>query len=183
MSDELVVRYCAPTLAGLKTANMFTCNVQSDLELMQDVDRLNQQLCYKGIRVLVLSVAKERALIYIYRPDRLADDLNDEIAKGILKMNGYSSLDPDVCILQLIDKLKTNPDFPHEIGLFLGYPPFDVKGFIENKSKKQKCTGYWKVYGDKKSAENTFRKYKKCTKVYYSQWLNGKSIEQLSVAI
>ena len=32
-------------------------------------------------------------------------------------------------------KLKTREDFPHEIGLLLGYPLADVKAFIENEGK------------------------------------------------
>ncbi len=42
--------------------------------------------------------------------------------------------------------------FPHEIGLFLGYPPEDVCGYIRNKGKCQKCTGHWQVYGDENFA-------------------------------
>ena len=67
-----------------------------------------------------------------------------------------------------------------EIGLFLGYPPEDVEGFIEN-SHECKMSGFWKVYGDVHSAELLFNKYKKCTKVYCEQWKNGKTIERLTV--
>ena len=38
--------------------------------------------------------------------------------------------------------------FPHEIGIFLGYPLADVAGFIRNKGRNCKCIGTWKVYGD-----------------------------------
>ena len=39
------------------------------------------------------------------------------------------------CIVKLIGRLQENEGFPHEIGLFLGYPPEDVLGFIENKGE------------------------------------------------
>jgi hypothetical protein len=35
MSEDLFVRHCAPTLAGLKTGNLFTCEFESEYE-MQD---------------------------------------------------------------------------------------------------------------------------------------------------
>ena len=31
-------------------------------------------------------------------------------------------------------------EFPHEVGLFLSYPPEDVKGFIDHRANNFKCT-------------------------------------------
>lgn len=67
-------------------------------------------------------------------------------------------------------RLGESDEFPHEIGLFLGYPVEDVKGFIENKASCAKCVGYWKVYGDEEKAQKLFNQYKKCTGVYKKQW-------------
>lgn len=62
--------------------------------------------------------------------------------------------------LQTDSKLQSDPDFPHEIGLFLGYPAEDVKGFIENKAACSKCSGCWKVYGDEQAARILFKNIK-----------------------
>ena len=48
-------------------------------------------------------------------------------------------------------------EFPHEVGLFLGYPPEDVEGFIENKACSCKLTGYRKVYSDEEKAKKFLR--------------------------
>ena len=85
-----------------------------------------------------------------------------------------------MCVTRLMKLLREGGEFPHEIGLFLGYPPEDVEGFIEN-SHECKMSGFWKVYGDVHSAELLFEKYKKCMKVYCEQWKNGKTIERLTV--
>lgn len=37
-------------------------------------------------------------------------------------------------------------EFPHEMGLLLGYPVGDVYGFIIHQGKNYLYTGYWKVY-------------------------------------
>ena len=50
-------------------------------------------------------------------------------------------------------------DFPHEIGIFLGYPLWDVEGFIANKGQNYKLCGYWKVYEDVSGAIDRFREY------------------------
>ena len=73
-------------------------------------------------------------------------------------------------------------DFPHEVGLFLSYPPEDVKGFIENHAANAKCTGVWKVYGDERQARQTFDRYKKCTQTYCERWRSGVELDRLAVA-
>jgi len=73
-------------------------------------------------------------------------------------------------------------EFPHEVGLFLSYPPEDVKGFIDHRTNNFKCAGLWKVYGDEQAARSIFEKYEMCSKIYSRQWQQGKSIEQLTVA-
>ena len=74
-------------------------------------------------------------------------------------------------------------EFPHEVGLFLSYPPEDVKGFIDHRANNFKCTGPWKVYGDKGKARSLFAKYKKCTEIYCALWQSGSKLEQLAVAV
>lgn len=85
--------------------------------------------------------------------------------------------------MRLVRRLDENEEFLHEIGLFLGYPPEDVRGFIENKAAGYKYVGDWKVYGDEEKARKTFAKYKKCTRVYCAQFALGKSIERLTVMV
>ena len=71
MSEDLVIQYCSPTLAGLKTGSLFSCPCPSEEEVRRDVRALNQVLVPKGLCVLPLRRAGSRALIYLYRPDQL----------------------------------------------------------------------------------------------------------------
>lgn len=182
MPEELIVRHCSPTLAGLKTGNMFTCPYQNKKSLLKEVRQMNRRLTKKGLRMVPLRFLKERALLYIYRPNRLKDDLSDGSAMEILKEQGYENNVAPCCIVKLIKKMQLQREIPHEVGLFLGYPPEDVQGFIENNACNYKCAGCWKVYGDEKAAKQTFEKYKKCTEIYCAQWKKGNSIENLTVA-
>lgn len=183
MSEEMVIRHCSPTLAGLKTGNIFSCSCVSIEQLYENIRILNKKLAGKGLRILPLRIVDGRALIYVYRPKKLKGDLLDNDAVEILSKSGYSCEFPSKCILHLISRLKENDEFPHEIGLFLGYPPEDVCGFIENKAKDCKCVGHWKVYGDAQKAEKTFAQYKKCTNAYLRQFEKGRTIERLTVAV
>lgn len=181
MSDDYLVRHCAPTLAGIKTGNIFTCPYESKEALMQSVRLINKRLVSKGLRILPLRMSDKKALIYLFRPKNLWADLSDTVAAEILRQQGYDTTSCERCVVQLIQRLRQQRDFPHEIGLFLGYPPEDVWGFIENKAGNCKCVGCWKVYGDEAAAQKKFDQFRKCTRVYCDQWAKGKNIERLTV--
>ena len=182
MTEDFLVRHSAPTLAGIKTASLFTCPYESREQLLDSVRQMNQRLRGKGLRVLPLRFSEKRALIYIYRPKMLLEDLSDTAALRLLENCGYDTESCGKCIVRLVQKLRQDEDFPHEIGLFLGYPPEDVCGFMENKACGCKCVGCWKVYGDEAAAQKKFDQYKKCTRVYCDQLAKGKDIERLTVA-
>ncbi len=181
MSEELMVKNCSPTLAGMKTGNIFACSFKSEDELRHMIRKFNRLLTPKGIRVIPLRMRDNRALIYVYRPSRLEKDINNPLSFKILSQRGYDPYSPAKCILRLIAKLYKNEEFPHEIGLFLGYPPEDVLGFIENRAENFKCVGCWKVYSDAERAEKLFKKYKKCTEVYCLCHASGRPMEKLAV--
>ena len=181
MPEELLVSHCAPTLAGLKTANLFSCSCPCPAQLAQEVTRLNKQLNSKGVCVQVLSNRGKRALIYVYRPKRLEKDLNHPDALCFLKQCGYQNGCALDLVQQLQEKLCESQDFPHEIGLFLGYPPEDVYGFIENKAMHAKCVGVWKVYGDEQAARKKFELYRKCRRVYCECFRKHRSFDRLVV--
>lgn len=183
MSDETLVKNCSPTLAGIKTGNLFNVHFTDRQSLYKDLRDLNKRLSAKGLRIIPMRYWEDRVLLYIYRPKHLQQDLLDQDALSILHEMDYPCTAPDQCIVKLIQKMKTTSEFPHEIGLFLGYPPEDVRGFIENKADYYKCVGTWKVYGNVENAQKTFRKFKKCTNTYCELIKNGKSIEQLTVAV
>lgn len=182
MPDDYLIRNCAPTLAGIKTGSLFTCPCASREDLLNALRQWNKRLQSKGLRILPLRFSDDKALIYIFRPKKLCADLADAKAEQILRNHGYHTEDCGKCILRLMRRVRSEAEFPHEIGLFLGYPPEDVCGFIENKACNCKCVGCWKVYGDEETARKRFDLYKKCTRIYCEQWARGKDIERLTVA-
>lgn len=182
MSEDYLIRNCAPTLAGIKTANLFTCPYENTAEVVEALCRLNRKLSRKGLRVLPLRFSEQKVLIYLYRPKLLSDDLSHAEAAQILHSLGYDCASCERCLFQLAQKLRSQAEFPHEIGLFLGYPPGDVCGFIENKPYSCKCVGCWKVYTDEAGAKRKFDQYRKCTQIYCQQWAKGIDIERLAVA-
>lgn len=182
MSEEYLIRNCAPTLAGIKTASLFSCPFQSRDRLLAAIRSINRRLGKKGLRLLPLRFSEGKALLYLYRPAKLCRDLSCTRAEQILRCQGYPTGNCGQCLLQLARKLRSREAFPHEIGLFLGYPPEDVHGFMEQGPDCCKASGCWKVYGDAEAAEKTFAQFKKCTRVYREQWSRGRDIERLTVS-
>lgn len=182
-SEDLLVRHCAPTLAGLKTGSIFSCTFAGQHAMTDCLRRLNRTLGQKGLRVLPLRRRQNRVLIYVFRPARLCRDLTDHAACQLLHDRGYRSLNAAACIAHLTRRLAENAEFPHEIGLFLGYPPEDVRGFIESRAEHFKCAGCWKVYGDDAAAQKQFIQYKKCTHVYCREFARGCPLERLTLPV
>ena len=183
MSEEMILRHCSPTLAGMKTGSLFNCPCPDRQKLLCAVKELNRKLVPKGVRVIPLRTTKNKMLLYIYRPQKLKDDLSVSGTARLLQKYGYSVECTGKCVVQLGKRLCEQKEFPHEIGLFLGYPLEDVQGFIENRAEGYKCVGCWKVYGDEQTAMNLFEEYRKCTEICYRKWKNGADVEQLTVSI
>ena len=181
MPEQYLIDHCSPTLAGLKTANMFPVSLDAGQDICDELRRLNRLLREKGIRVVMLRRTGSRALLYLYRPDYLDRDLDSPLARQILEKKGYHCGSTGKCLVQLIRHMAEDEEFPHEVGLFLGYPPEDVQSFMKDSRDGVKCTGCWKAYGNEKEAQKTFSKYQKCTDVYRRKLSEGRSLLQLTV--
>lgn len=182
MSEELVVRQCAPTLAGIKSGSLFPCTFASRAELTAELRRMNARLVPKGLCLMPLRYDGERALLYLFRPAGLRRDLADPLAAELLRRHGYACGSCGRCVARLCHRMREDAGFPHEVGLFLSYPPEDVRGFMDNRAENFKCAGLWKVYGDEALARALFRKYKKCTEVYCRRFRAGDGLDELAVA-
>lgn len=182
MSEELIVDKCSPTMAGIKTGSLFTCPLEDKKILAEEIRRLNKLLVPRGVRIMPLRFMKHRVLIYMYRPSKLREDLSDNTAVSILSELQYPAGCPDRCVAELSKRLKSCEDFPHEIGLFLGYPPKDVEGFIKLGARHAKLSGVWKVYDDEDTARKKFDAFKKCTRTYRDAYHRHNSLDKLIVS-
>lgn len=183
MPEEILIRQGAPTLAGIKTGSLFPCPCDDKEELLADIRQLNRLLVPKGLCLLPIRFLDGQALLYLYRPQDLCRDLQDEQALEILRRAGYGSTSHSGrCVANLIRRFREGGEFPHEVGLFLSYPPEDVKGFIDHRACDFKCAGLWKVYGDEQQAQRLFSRFKHCTEDYCARWQTGWDIDRLAVA-
>lgn len=182
MLEKILIRHSAPTLAGLKTANLFWYSWETKEEFENSLAFWKGVFKEKGLAITVMRTTSQRALLYLSRIKRLEEDLNREKTRQMLEAEGYTYRNAEEAVKILQMKLEKCKKFPHEIGLFLGYPEEDVQGFIENQGKNCKCCGCWKVYCNECDAQKMFYKFKKCELVYERLFLNGRPIQKLIVA-
>lgn len=182
MFEEILLRHCSPTLAGIKTGSLFNYPIRSPKELSALLHRWNQELNEKGIFLLLLKAGRRHGLIYVYRQSQLEKELEQKSVQDFLKAYGYRSFGPRETLLTLWERFSHQEEFPHEIGVFLGYPLGDVIGFIENAGQNCKCAGCWKVYCDECKARETFARFHRCRRSYQRMFSLGKTIKQLTIA-
>lgn len=77
---------------------------------------------------------------------------------------------------KVVRKSKSGMEFPHEMGVLLGYPAEDVRGFIENKGRNFLYTGYWKVYKNLSYKMEMFHTFDTVTEKYLRYLRNGTDI-------
>lgn len=82
--------------------------------------------------------------------------------------------DLDAYLELLAKRLGEGTDFPHEVGVFLGYPLLDVTAFIETKGQNCIACGDWKVYHNEQEARCLFCKFKHCKDVYVKVHSEGR---------
>ena len=85
MSEEILIRQGAPTLAGIKTGSLFPFPCEDHEALMTDIRQLNRRLSPKGLCLLPIRFLAGQALLYLYRPAELRRDLRDAQASKLLQ--------------------------------------------------------------------------------------------------
>jgi hypothetical protein len=157
--------HTAPALLGIKCANLVSISRSDECDIYSYAGVFNNRACAKGLKMRVLCRCRNKNLVIIYNERLMEKQLSDMNIRQFLLKYGYGfDLGIESCLEKLAQRIYQNNDFPHEIGIFLGYPIEDVIGFIENKGNNYKLCGYWKVYNNVEKAKLTFENYNKCRK-------------------
>ena len=186
--EELLARQCAPTFTGLKAASLVAFQKGRFDDL--DARLADYEPCFAchGVSVFRLLDEERRVLVLFYRADVLGAALRKRGARTLLRRYGYR---PSGSLSAMLGRLRrrvacsagAGVGFPHEIGLFLGYPPHDVRGFIENKGRGFLCCGFWKVYADADASKALFKRYADCTARFCTRLAKGVPMAEILQAV
>ena len=147
---------CAPTIAGLKPSNLFIVSTADEGDAA-DISRRS------GLSVYRLAYDRHRVVFLVFNRISLTNYITRSDVSGVLKEYGYKTINLGY-VLRIFQSrycmhLTGSNDFPHEMGLLLGYPVEDVTGFIENGGRNFLLSGYWKVYHDAEKKRVLFKQY------------------------
>lgn len=180
--EPALIEHCSPTLANLKVGSLFNLLSVSPATLRAEVCALGKLLGEKGLSLRLIPAGERRLLCYLYRGAQLESILLTPEVAAFLHEQGYADLDVRHALDTLCARLAQSEQFPHEVGLFLGYPLSDVVAFIENRGQNCPCCGCWKAYTNLCDAQKQFDKFDKCKRVYKRLYASGRTLSQLTVA-
>lgn len=158
-----VVSSAAEVIAGVKPANLIRI-ISRTLSCGRCMYQLWQKygaevLQDSAIQVVTLRSDSNGASLLFYRPELLAKRLSSRTMQSFLVGCGYPQpLTLDVALAHL-QKVCQEQDSPDEIGMFLGYPAKDVKGFISGKSSPWKGRCLWRVYGPPQRSLRLYQRF------------------------
>ncbi len=180
MLEKIIAYHCAPALAGIKPANIVACYKDKILNIHSEINRLNKEMNIKDIYFEILCECDIRALVMVYRKEKLIQYLQKDEVSIFLKSVGYPR---EFALKSYIDVLKKRlrtESFPHEIGAFLGYPLCDIYGFINHEP----ClfAGDWKVYHNEQKTRELFARYRICRNAVLKRLSNGGTLAQIFCA-
>ncbi len=181
--DELLVFHCAPVLAGIKASNLIALKARDGKAADMLLQKYNAEFAGRGIVFRRICSCSRRYLVLVYHEEQLKKILLDKGYRACLVAMGYgahASAEEDLQFLE--QRLQEGAGFPHEIGVFLGYPLEDVLGFVFNGGSGCKYMGYWKVYGDVPAARRIFDAYERCRDSMLQRLAEGMPL-QLAAAM
>lgn len=175
---QVFLRCSSHTMCGIKPANLFTISSQKFSK-----STLKNWEVIAGSQGMSISVFKSSAnttMVFVYNIIWIKKILEDSFVQVYLRSKGFSNVfDTEKTICELFYRLQTNKSFPHEVGIFLGYPVEDVICFEKNQGKCSKYCGYWKSYCNPEEARRCCERYKQCSQMC-NQWFDeGYSIPQI----
>ena len=180
--EESLVWHASPTLASIKIANLYSFRFQSSRECLETILRFNRLTNEKGIYIELLKNSGDLYLIFVYRKSFLQKAVGGGKNRDFLVECGYpcdGNLQDYLHILK--QRINLEKNFPHEIGVFLGYPLEDVKAFISAGGSRPVLCGDWKVYTDAEKAKNLFCKYRHCKETYIKVYKAGRRFSDMLV--
>jgi hypothetical protein len=181
--EQLLVYHSAPTLAGIKAANLISISKEDFATYKKFLIECNKIGNQKGIYFMAFCGCKQRYLLFVYHKKRLEAYLATQSAELFLSRHGYdvqSTLDVKLGILST--RFKQQGTFPHELGIFLEYPVADVEKFIDSSGANAKLCGEWKVYSNVEQAKVLFRRFTKCRLDYLHRFRRGVRLKDLMIA-
>ena len=174
-----VVTQCAPVLKGVKISNLITMKPGG-------WRKIRAYLKKSRIICIPLYADAEKEVLFLYCYEQLERHLKNREVREFLRSCGYESFEVASVLVRLRRRYRLyagiSKEFPHELGVLLGYPVGDVQGFIDNRGENSLTSRYWKVYQNPKEAEKIFDLYDRVKEQALKEIMCGRTLSHVAVS-
>lgn len=159
---------CSEVLAGVKPANLISLVNRTrscGRNLYQLWQSHNEGLAARlgDLTFKVLQTRQGALLLLCYNQGHLERHLSHAGIRTLLHKSGYRADATCAALLdEMCSRIGANDSFPHEIGLFIGYPAKDVAAFMGMVKLPFACQGPWKIYGNPDQSLCLAEQYRCC---------------------
>lgn len=164
---------CAPLFLGLRSSLFLTVT-------KRQVARIENILRDKRITLYKISENHGKMAVLLFDEKKMKEYIAGEAVQKILGNLGYTGDDlydfMEIFAQRYTEFVRNESAFPHEMGIFLGYPPEDVRGYLENGGKNYLCAGFWKVYENVQEKIKLFSQFERAQDSLVSLILQGNSL-------
>lgn len=175
MNTQMALQ-CAPVIMDIKISNLLIVDIE-------DKERVMDTFRGTAFSLYILYMSDSKVVFLIYDREKLLGYLRKRENQRLLRIMGYHECDPVSILMELSKRyqgyMQKIREFPHELGILLGYPIEDVMGFIVNHGQNPLFTGYWKVYDNPGEKQLLFEQYRKAKELVIRLVAQGVSIKQL----
>ena len=156
--ETQIALQCAPLLSGLKISNLFNVS-------REQIPMVKKLFCGTNISYYILSEQKDTVALFLYQREELLAYISKQEVCILLEKYGYEGMSVGSSLSLLAKRYQAytmhQEEFPHEMGVFLGYPVEDVIGFIEHEGRECLGVGYWKVYENMPQKKKVFEQFER----------------------
>lgn len=159
---------CSEVLAGVKPANLVsrvnrTRSCGRNLYRIWQLHHEEIAIRLPGLHFMVLQTRERALLLLCFNRDHLERHLSHAGIRTILHKAGYLKHDSlDALLGELCRRIDAKGSFPHEIGLFIGYPAKDVAAFMGLVKLPFSCQGPWKIFGKPEQSLELAEQFRCC---------------------
>ena len=159
---------CSEVLAGVKPANLISLVNRTrpcgrNLYQLWHAHHNEMATRLSGVSFKVLQTRERALLLFCHNRDNLARHLAHNGIRVLLEKAGYdTSLPSHDLLTELCRRFEDTGAFPHEIGLFIGYPAKDVAAFMGLVNLPFSCQGPWKIFGNPVQSLCLAEQYHRC---------------------
>lgn len=182
--QSLIAYHAAPTLQGVKPATLL-CPGAGWRDLEKALRACGPRLWHAfGVKIASFRNHAGALLLLVYKPYLLRTALAAREVVELLAEAGYDAATG--CVETLLDSLGEKcsaRSFPHEIGVFLGYPAGDVRRFMCDGGKGCRAVGCWKAYGDADAVDRKTDRYRRIRLRAAEMIVNGADLREMAAGL